>query len=390
MAIACSASAVAVVISRTQWVVAASAVLIAAVAASPRAARRNWEYLRIARGAVASNRAATETGSGRADEMLRLRAAVSGADWRTAAEIVANDRSADRLPALIVIRDAEQRAQHGDFVAARAAIAAAAVGADRDSDLAYRLGQAYERANAPAEAIAIDLVGAQHDRSAKWSEGRYRAAMIYQRTGQWQSLVDVLAPALSDASDDELARPVQTADPGGALWQGTLLALGEAYEHLGDAANARTAYARLARIAAPRHDWTVNRGLVKFASFERLGGNLHSSAVAIVRALDLAAEFDSSFRSTYELDTAAEAARLVARAEETGRARELAADADQLTQSSTGQCRCLVFARTHGGIDVRPTSCARDDCARHVVRSGSGAYLTGRPAVPVNPQCVAR
>jgi tetratricopeptide (TPR) repeat protein len=255
----------------------------------------------------------------------------------------------------------------------------------------YRLGEAYERTNSPEDAVKGYARGAAGDPTAPWTEGRHRIAMIYQRAEQWQPLADLLAPLLGIASDEDLGRPIQPRQLGGAVWQETFLALGNAYDHLGKAAEAEATYERIGRIAAPRRDWTLNRALVYLARAKRARGDLASALEAVSRALDLSTEFDASYRREYELDTAAEADRVIDQARREGQLFTLQASVDDLVRRAPESPASwyLRGVASEAACDLVRARAAYER-ATSLIRPGAGAFLAARPVDPAKGPCPPR
>lgn len=366
------------------WRPAAGLLLLAAVLpASIDAARRNRAALRLLHGDASGAAGAT-------DDLLVLRHALFQGDWTTAERMLERTARPDRLAALLVIHEADRRVKAGDLDGGRAALGTIRPDGEYDSVLWYRVGEVYERADRPADAVVAYTRGASRDPAAPWTEGRYRMAMMYQRQGKWQPLADLLA-LVGTASDEDLARGIESLRFGGAIWQGTLLALGEAYERLGQHAAAEATYERLVRIGAPRRDWTLNRALVYLARSKRSHGDFPSALEAVRRALDLSTEFDASFRREYELDTAGEARRLIDQARRDGRFDPVRASIEDLirrTPASPGSW----FLRGLAHEAACDSGLARSDYAQAatLVRPGSGAFLAGRPIDPPPEPCPAR
>lgn len=373
-----------VMVKKLLW---SSAVLAAVVVIGPgvtRAAQRNWAYLRLLHGDVGG-------GAAEADDLLTLRRALARGDWTATERMLARTSNPDRLAPLLVIHDSGRRADAGDLAGARAALETVRAQAADEPAVWYRLGEAYERANVPEDAVQAYAHGASVDPSAPWTEGRYRLAMIFQRQARWQAVVGQLAPVLETASDVDIARTVRSLQLGGAIWQEAYLALGEAYDRLERTADAEATYERMARITAPRRDWTLNRGLVYLARAKRSHADYEAAVDAVGRALDLATTFDASFRQEYERDTAAEADRLVDRAWRDGQLRRVQTAVDGLVaraQSSPGAW----FLKGLTG----EASCDREGArsayvrASREVRPGAGAFLIGRPAEPAKWPCPPR
>jgi tetratricopeptide (TPR) repeat protein len=369
-----------------RWLAAAAAALFA-VAMLPDAvgaARRNRAYLHLLHTGTVPEVGAT-------DDLLTLRRSVQQGDWATTRAMLARTSRPDRLAPLIVLHEADRRVRAGDLAGARAALEALRSRGEYDSVVWYQLGTVYERANLPEDAVQAYARGAAIDPAAPWTEGRYRIAMIYQRQKKWQPLADALAPLVLTASDADLGRKIESVTGGGAVWQGTVLALGEAYENLNRPADAEAAYERMARLTAPRRDWTLNRALVYLARAKRGHGDFGSAIDALGRALDLATEFDASFRREYELDTAGEAGRLVDHARRAGQlatVRTAAAELVQRVPESPGAwyLRGLVNEASCDAGQARSDY----DRARTLVRPGSGAFLAGRPIDPSGSPCAPR
>lgn len=363
------------------------ALVVVAVGAGPivgRAAQRNWAYLQLLHGDVGAD--AVE-----ADELLTLRRALSRGDWTTTERMLARTSNPDRLAPLLVIHEAGRRADAGDLAGARAALATVRAQAADEPVVWYRLGEAYERAHQPEEAVQAYAHGASVDPSAPWTEGRYRIAMIFQRQTRWQAVVDQLAPVLGTASDADIARTVRVLQLGGGIWQEAYLSLGEAYDRLERTADAEATYERMARIAAPRRDWTLNRGLVYLARAKRSHADYEAAADAVGRALDLAATFDASFRQEYELDTAAEADRLVDQARRDGQLRRVQTAVEGLVARAPQSIGAWFLTGLVGeaACDREGARSAYARAAREA-RPGAGAFLTGRPAEPARWPCPPR
>jgi tetratricopeptide (TPR) repeat protein len=348
------------------------------------AAHRNLAYLQVLRGHVGPDTPG-------ADDLLTLRRALARGDWMTTERMLVRTSYPDRLAALLVIHEAGRRADAGDTEGARAALAAVRADAADEPVVWYRLGEAYERAQLPEDALQAYARGAELDPASPWSEGRYRIAAIYQRQARWEALVELLAPILRTASDAQIAGTVRSLQLGGAVWQEAYLPLGEAYERLGRTAEAEATYDRMARIVTPRRDWTLNRGLVYLARIQRSSADYDTAAEMVIRALDLATAFDAPHRREYELDTAAEAERLIEQVRHAGPLSALRAAMDARV-AQTPQSPAAWFLR---GL-VLEASCdpvgARSSYARatETVRPGAGAFLTGRPAEPAKWPCPPR
>jgi tetratricopeptide (TPR) repeat protein len=348
------------------------------------AAHRNLAYLQVLRGHVGPDTPG-------ADDLLTLRRALARGDWMTTERMLARTSYPDRLAALLVIHEAGRRADAGDLAGARAALAAVRAQAADEPVVWYRLGEAYERAHSAEDALQAYAHGAAVDRTAPWTEGRYRKAMIFQRQQQWQAVVNELAPVLETATDADIARTVRYLQLGGAIWQEAFLTLGEAYEGLGRVADAGATYERMARIVEPRRDWTLNRGLVYLARAKRSHADYEAAADAVGRALDLAATFDASFRQEYELDTAAEAERLVDQASRDGQLRRVQTAAEGLVARGPQSLGAWFLT----GL-VAEAACDREGARSAYVRAarearpGAGAFLTGRPAEPARWPCPPR
>lgn len=358
------------------------------------AARRNMAYVNLVHGRFdAWQQFATTASDGtKPGRLARLRRSLERSDWPETERMLAlQANDADRLAPLLVVHDAERRVESGDLAGARAALRAVSAQSTYEAGVLYRVGAAWERAQSPADAVRTYERGAERDAAGRWAEGHYRAAMVHQRDAQWPLLQKLLAPLLESASDLDLKRPIRPRDPGGAVWQGTFLALGEAYEHLGRPRDAKATYERLARIVGPRRDWTLNRALVSLAVARSGDGEIALAVDAVVRALDLSTEFDTSYRARFELDTAAEAVRIVDTVSATGRLDALETSADELTRR---------LATSPGAWFVRglisearcDTVRARSDYARaaELVPAGAGAFLAGRPADSSKTPCRQR
>ena len=366
------------------WRFAAAAVLIAVVLpATGDAARRNRAYLRLLHGDPSAADGAT-------DDLLVLRRSLFQGDWATTEQMLARTSRPDRLAALLVLHEARRRVNARDLDGARAALAIVSAQAGQDPVLWYRVGEIHARSGAPKEAVAAYARGAAVDPSAPWSEGRYRTAMIHRHERNWQAVADLLAPLLT-ASDEVIARNVDSSQIGGAVWQEAFLPLGQAFRNLGRPAEEEATYERVSRIAAPRRDWTLNRALVNLAGARRARGDVPSALEAVRRALDLATEFDASFRREYELATAAEADRVVDQARLAGRLDALRAGAEELVRrapESPGSWYLRGLA-SEASCDLDR---ARSDYARTaaLLRPGTGAFLAGRPSEPPKGPCPPR
>lgn len=326
-----------------------------------------------------------------ADDLLGLRRALWRGDWPATERRLAATSGPDRLAALLVLHEADRRSSRNDFSGARAALDIVTAQTRDDIVMWYLLGQAYERARLPDDAVAAYGRGAAADPTSPWSEGRDRLAMIYQHQEAWQPLVDLLGPLLASASDTDFGRQTQQRSTGGAVWQGTFLALGQAYDHLGKAAEAEATYERIGRIAAPRRDWTLNRALVYLARAKRAHGDFASALEAVRRALDLATEFDESFRREYELDTAAEADRTIDQARREGQLDALQTSVGDLVRrapQSPGSWY-LRGVTSEALCDIGRARSAYERTAS-LVRPGAGAFLAGRPADPARGPCPPR
>lgn len=362
----------------SRWPVVVSVVLLASLTVLhvPAAARRNWAYRQLVRGARVS---APDTDSP-ADDRLALRVALAQSDWTSVASVVRAESGRDRLVALLVINDAGARVARGDREGARAALQALSGATLTDADVWYRIGAIYERFDAHDEALRAYDAGTRLDDAAPWAEGVSRAALVDQRRGAWSSVVDRLAPLLARASDADFARPVQLLEPNGAWWQGTFLSLGDAYAHLGRPAEAEAVYERLSRLSAPRRDWTWNRTLDYLARARVARGAFAEALDPFVESLDTAAVLDAADRRRFELDTAGDILRAVAQADEAQRLPDVAQAAD--ARAARGDSAAAWFIR--GVVNERRCAwaAAREDFARaaQLTPTGAGAHLAGHPA----------
>lgn len=353
------------------------------------AARRNMTYLRLSRGHSAEL-VAPATVTTRANERLALRVALAGSDWSTAARLFVADEDRDRLAAMLLIHDGEQRATAGDLAGARAALSIVETRPGYEAEVWYRLGEAWQRAHAPADAVRMYARGSVIDAAAPWTEGRYRAALVDQAESRWQSVVDALAPLMRSATDQEIERPIQASDPGGAVWQGTLLMLGEAYDHLGNAAEAEATYDRVARIAVPRRDWTLNRSLVYLGRARSARGDFIAALDPMTRALDLATTFEPAYRKIFELDTAKNMQQTVDRVRQLGRLDALQVAVDDITRRSpSGIGAWFLHGLVSEALCDRGAARASYERVARLLPAGVGAFLEGRPGAPASP-CPAK
>ena len=310
------------------WVFAG--VLAIGVAA---AVPRNVAYLRMLRDDRASA-APCQSMAVAGDNLWSLRCALRIGNWAGVTEVLARLDGSEPVAALLVIEDAESRWTRHDGNGARAALSTIAPAGPYDSRVWYRAGDLYERLGAADEAAQAFDRGAANDPDEPWSEGRYRSAMLLQRRERWAGVVDRLGPLLHEATDADFQRPIQALRRGGPVWQGGFLALGIAYERLGERGPAEATYARIGGLRHPTRDWTLNRTLVALARLREDHGDLANAADAVARALDIASEVDVAERRNYESFTAGDADRLVETARRSGRLPELARLTTELTQRS--------------------------------------------------------
>jgi tetratricopeptide (TPR) repeat protein len=361
---------------------ALAVVLILALVPGVSALRRNWAYLHLLHGQPAA--ASIEPG----DPMLRLRGALQSGDWTTVRASLASNTRSGHVAALVVLDEIDRRVARGDRAGAIAGLGT--IDADRTGDALvwYRAGAAYERLDVLDEAVRAYDRGASLDPAGELAEGRYRVAMIDLRQERWQALVDVLGPALHGASDDDLGKPIQPLQRGGSVWQGSLLSLGIGYEHLGRTTEAEAVYARAARLASPRRDWTLNRTLVNLARLQMARGDVLDAAGHLTRALDLASELEPPARREYELNTVGHIDDLL----RLGQAQGLLPD---LLRAAA---RAVEAHPEDGGAwyvsgRVQEASCdlgaARASYARSstLMRQGAGAFLAGRPSATAESTC---
>lgn len=324
------------------------------------------------------------------DSLLGLRRSLSRGDWPSTERALAATSGSDRLAALLVLYEADRRSSRNDFSGASAALEVVNAQTADDIVIWYLLGQAYERARLPDDAVRAYGRGAAVDPTSPWSEGRYRVAMIYQRQEAWQSLADLLGPLIASASEADFGRQTQQLSKGGGVWQGTVLMLGQAYEHLGRTVDAEATYERVCRLPAPSRDWTLNKTLVSLARLKRGRGDMTSAQRHLGRALDLATEFPDSYRRPYETDTAAEAISITDQARRELKLGELEESADALVRQSPqspGAWYELGLAR-EALCDFGGARCAYTRAASRV-RSGAGSFLEGRPTPDGGKGCEA-
>jgi tetratricopeptide (TPR) repeat protein len=348
------------------------------------AARRNRAYLHLLHADAGAAPAS-------ADALLTLRRSLRDGDRAATETTLALVARPDRLAQLLVLHEADRRVTGRDVAGARAALDTLRARTDNDPVLWYRLGEVYERANLPEDAVQCYARGTAGDPAAPWTEGRYRTAMLYQRLKQWRPLVDLLGPLLTTASDAEIVRNIESVQRASGVWQGAFLALGEAHEQLRESAAAEATYERLVRIGAARRDWTLNRALVYLARSKRSHGDFSSALEAVRRALDLATEFDASFRREYELDTAGEAARMIEQARGDGRLAAVRTSIEEMVRR-TPDSPAAFFLRGLTSEAACDLGSARSDYGRasSLVRPGSGAFLVGRPIEPARGPCRPR
>ena len=358
-----------------------------------RSAGRNWAYLQIlhAVGGEASDRGSLSSDRSANDDLLGLRRALALGDWPSASRILTATAGPDRLAALLVLREADRRVDRGDNAGARTALSIVDRQTRDDVAMWYLLGSAYEHANLPEEAIRAYRRGDGLDPTGPWSDGRYRIAMIYQRQGEWRPLVDLLGPLFARASAADFGRQTQQVSNGGPIWQGTFLALGLAYEQLGSIADAEAVYERVSRLPSPSRDWTLNKMLVALSRLKRGHGDLVSAQQYVVRAIDLATEFDASYRRAYETDTAAEAGSVVDQARRELKLSDLQKTSDVLVEQlpqSPGAWYFLGLVR-EAACDLSGAKSAYAH-AQSAVRRGAGSFLEGRPATDAARTCEPR
>lgn len=350
------------------------------------AAARNWSYIGLLRNGRTSSSAGTapSLSSNRADALLALREAIAAEDDARAGRIVATRDGHDPLPALVVTTEAEARVKAGNAARARALLALIDDRDDRIADtvqVVFRAAAALDSAGAIDDALRTYARGEARDSAGWWSEGRYRRAVIYERAQRWDEVARVLGgqdARLVAAADRELAQPMQTFDPGGPIWQGCLLMLGEALERLDRMTDAEAAFARTARIVSPRTDWTFNRALVGLVRRERARGAFADAAAPLVRALDAASQQEGSGRRTFELATAGEAVQLVESARAAGSLRALGTAADALVRAQPANASAWFVSglTAEAACDVEG---ARAQYARASEARPGSAFLEGRP-----------
>jgi tetratricopeptide (TPR) repeat protein len=370
-------------LTRSWRFIAAAVLIAAALPATIGAARRNLAYLRLLHGG-------TGAPAYEGDDLFVLRTSLRRGDWASVEQTLARTSRPDRLAPLLVLHEADRRVAARDFDGGRAALALVTAQAGRDPALWYRAGEIYEKAGAAKEALAAYARGSGSDPAAPWTYGHYRMAMIHQHEKNWHGVVELLAPLMT-APDDVIARNVDSSQIGGAIWQEAFVALGEAYRQLGRTADAEASYERVARIAAPRRDWTLNRALVSLAAARRARGDYAAALEAESRALDVATELDPSYRRTFELDTAAEADRVIDQARAAQRLAAVDAAVGELLRR-TPESPGAWYLRGLASEAACDPAAARSHYARAaaLVRPGTGAFLAGRPAEPARGPCPAR
>lgn len=366
---------------RAWWGAAAVlAVSLVSVVDVADAARRNVAYVALLRHRDAPD-VRPVTGSTSADRRLDLRRAMLRGDWASVASAL-GAAPPDRLESLLVIRAADDRRSAGDLTGARAALAALRAQPGYDAEVWYRAGAAYERMRALGDAAWAYEHGGARDPGQPWAEGRYRAAVLHQQQGECTAVVSLLSVPFASAGDADFARPVQLLEPGGAIWQGAFLVLGEAYEQLGRVRDAETVYDRVSRLPAPRRDWTFNRVLVALARVRAARGQVEGAAWPLADALDLTETLDPPVRARFERDTAAaidELARALQRPERVAErvAIERAAAAQVGAHPASAGAWFVLGALADGRCD---RAAARDAFTRalRLVPAGAGAHVAAR------------
>ena len=341
---------------------------------------RNLDYRALVHGRdVASPPVGTP-----AEARLALRLALSRGDWASAGQALRASDPADRLPPLLVVRDALDRVARGDRTGARAALGTLDPQVGYDAEVWYRIGAAAEAAGDASGARAAYEKGAARDPHAPWAEGRYRAALIAERDGAWATIIQELADVFATATERDLAEPVQLLEPGGARWQGAFLLLADAYDHLQRAGDAEAVYARLAQIELPHVDWTWNRTLVGLARHRATRGAFGDALEPLARALDATSALDPDDRRRFELDTAATVDGIVKQSVAAGRFDAVAAAEARLLATSAG----TLFVRGVVAEQRCDWTAARDAyaAASRALGGRGGAHLAGRPVVRPCPR----
>ena len=364
------------------WIAAAAIVVVTAAAIPFGVAHRNREYLQLLHGTLDPRPAdAHGPGGTRSDQRLDLRRALMRGDWPAAKPLLERLAGPDRLAALLVVREAERRVEKQDPQGARSALGLFDPDGPYDAIVWYRIGKTYlEHLNDPGRASGAYRAGASRDPLGNWSEGRYQIAMIYRRQENWPEVIAALAMPFGGASDDDLRRSIQPLERGGPAWQGTFLALGEAYERLGRRAEAEATYQRIAGLRGAQHDWTMNRALAYLSRLESERGDLEAALRHLAQALDLAESLEQS-RADYETDTATRADHLIMAAVARGTLADLMRTAEALTRpsdrsSGAWYLRGLV-AEARCDLPQAETAYAR---ARSLAPPNAGSFLTGRPS----------
>jgi len=156
-------------------------------------------------------------------------------------------------------------------------------------DVINEAGLVYANVGERQKALEAFSVSAALEPENRFSEGWYQTVALYYDSGEWQEVVDMVAPVV-DAPEG----------PTSNAWQNALHTLALTYGYLDQPTEADRVYRRLAESYPQSHHWPVFQAFVYLGQQDIADGELESAAQRFAIAYDLALEVIPSARADYE------------------------------------------------------------------------------------------
>lgn len=211
---------------------------------------RNVGYLSLARGNVsaASDWFVRSTEPSQETTLGEVRTSVLARRFDAAERLLGSTSyQTDTMTPAWLLSMASKFLESGDAVGARRTLDL--VMCATESQLCYRLGLLYERIGAEVQAQKAFVAGAQHDSSGMLAKGWYYLARSEYQAGEWEQVIDLLAPRLNGAPDSDL-----DVDP----WRESYLLLAGSLEKVGQRTKAENTYRELVELNPASRDWVIH------------------------------------------------------------------------------------------------------------------------------------